>query len=500
MKEPALKSALLLYPHQLYPMEYLPEVDTVFVIEDPLYFGVDNRYPLKLHKQKLVLHRASMRRYVEEVLWPAGFKVEYIELDPLIQTADIMKRVASAEQIYAFDPVDDVLLKRLLRARREHAIDAELEFLTSPNFFLADQDVRSYFGESHEHLFADFYQWQRERFNILINAHYKPLGGKWSFDAENRKKLPKGHELPSFEVFGTNKHVTEAIAWVEEFFPNNPGGVDFIYPTNHAEANAWLEDFVEHRLDNFGPYEDAIESDATWMYHSVLTPSLNIGLLSPDQVITAAMERHHKREVPLASLEGFVRQVLGWREFMRGVYVTRGGKMRSSNTLKHTRQLTSAWYDGTLGIPPVDDVILKVQKHGYAHHIERLMVVGNFMLLAEIHPDEVYRWFSEMFVDAYDWVMVPNVYGMSQFADGGSIVTKPYISSSNYILRMSHYEHGEWSDVWDGLYWRFIANHRDRLAQNPRMRMMVAQLDKLDADRKRIITYRAEDFLKKYTQ
>ncbi len=495
-----MKSTLILYPHQLYPVEFLPEVDTVFLVEDPLYFGVDSEYPLRMHKQKLILHRASMRRYVQEVLWPAGYKVEYIELDPLLQTADIMQRVSEAQQIYAFDPVDDVLLKRLLRSRREHAINAELELLTSPNFFLSDQDVRSYFGESHQHLFDDFYQWQRERFNILINAHYKPLGGKWSFDGENRKKLPKGHELPSFEVFGSNDYVAEATTWVEQNFPNNPGGTDFVWPTNHAEANAWLEDFVEHRLDSFGPYEDAIDNNATWVYHSVLTPALNIGLLSPNQIVTAALDRHHKREVPLASLESFIRQVLGWREFMRGVYVTRGGQMRSKNALKNTRQLTDAWFDGTLGIPPFDDMVQKVQKHGYAHHAERLMIAGNLMLLSDIHPNEVYRWFSELFVDAYDWVMVPNVYGMSQFADSGSIITKPYVSSSNYILNMSHYEHGGWSDIWDGLYWRFVEKHRERLAQNPRLHMMTTQLDKLDADRKRIISYRAEDFLKKYTR
>jgi deoxyribodipyrimidine photolyase-related protein len=174
--------------------------------------------------------------------------------------------------------------------------------------------------------------------------------------------------------------------------------------------------------------------------------------------------------------------------------------MRTKNMLKNTRQLTDAWYDGTLGIPPFDDMVLKVQKHGYAHHIERLMIAGNLMLLSDIHPNDVYRWFSELFVDAYDWVMVPNVYGMSQFVDSGSIVTKPYVSSSNYILNMSHYEHGEWSDIWDGLYWRFIEKHREPFAKNPRMRMMAAQLDKLDPDRKRIISYRAEDFLKKYTR
>lgn len=495
-----MKSALIIYPHQLYPADQLPEVDTVFVVEDPLYFGVDDTYPLKLHKQKLILHRASMRRYVEEVLWPAEVNVEYIELDPLLKTEHLLKQASHFKQLYVFDPVDDILTKRLLRARRESAPDTTLEFLDSPNFFLTDQEVRGYIEQKDEHLFADFYQWQRERFNVLINKQYKPVGGKWSFDSENRKPLPKDEKLPSFEVFGDNAHVKKAIEWVNEYFSDNPGGTDFIWPTNHAEAAAWLADFVEHRLDTFGPYEDAIEPGAPWIYHSVLSSSLNIGLLSPQQVIQAALDRHEKREVPLASLEGFVRQVLGWREFIRGQYMVYGGRMRTQNTFDCNRQLTSEWYSGTLGIPPFDDVAKKLQTHAYAHHIERLMIAGNLMLLCEIHPHEVYKWFSEMHIDAYDWVMVPNIYGMSQFADGGSMVTKPYVSGSNYIVKMSSYKKDDWADIWDGLYWRFIEKHKDRFANNPRMRMIVAQLDKLDPDRKRIISYRAEDFLSQYTK
>jgi deoxyribodipyrimidine photolyase-related protein len=495
-----VKSALLLYPHQLYPADQLPDVDTIFIVEDKLYFGVDETYPLRLHKQKLILHRASMRRYVEEVLWPTKVNVEYIELDPLLSTEDILSRASSFEQLFVFDPVDDMLTKRLLRARRETAPNTNVEFLDSPNFYLKDHEIREYVQAKDEHLFADFYQWQRERFNVLINKNYKPVGGKWSFDHENRERLPEGHKLPSFEVFGDNQQVRDAIDWVVEHFPDNPGGTDFIWPTNHQEAAAWLADFVEHRLDNFGPYEDAISGEAPWVYHSVLSPSMNIGLLSPQQVITAALDRHEKRAVPLASLEGFIRQVLGWREYMRGQYVVYGGRMRTQNVFNHNRQLTASWYDGTLGIPPFDDVVKKLQTHAYAHHIERLMVAGNLMLLCEIHPNEVYKWFSELSIDGFDWVMVPNVYGMSQFADGGSVITKPYVSSSNYLLKMSHYEKGDWTDIWDGLYWRFIEKHKSRFADNPRMRMIVSQLDKLDADRKRIITYRAEDFLKQHTK
>lgn len=495
-----MKTALVLYPHQLFAAEHLPQVDTIVMVEEPYYFGVDQQYPVRLHKQKLILHRASMRRYAEEIVWPLKIDVDYVELDVFMQTGDILKRLKKFEHIYMFDPVDEVMIKRLLAARREQNDGPRLEFLPTPAFYLKEQEVRQYFGERHKDVFADFYQWQRERFNVLIGEDYKPVGGKWSFDGENRQKLPAGQPLPTFGVFGGNKWVEEAVQYVTEHFPNNPGTTDFIWPTSRAEAQQWLGDFIDKRLDNFGPYQDALDQSAAWAYHSALSSSLNIGLLTPQEVVEAALERHAKTPVPLASLEGFIRQVMGWREFVRGIYVVRGEPMRSANNQMHKRKLTNEWYDGTLGIPPFDDMVNKVNQHAYAHHIERLMVAGNLMMLCEIDPDDVFRWFSELFIDAYDWVMVPNVYGMSQYADGGTIVTKPYISSSNYVLQMSHYQRDTWCDVWDGLFWRYVEKHKTSLTKNPRMRVMVQRLNQLDADRKRIIHYRAEDFLNKFTR
>ena len=179
------------------------------------------------------------------------------------------------------------------------------------------------------------------------------------------------------------------------------------------------------------------------------------------------------------SLEGFIRQVIGWREYMRLVYRKLGTQQRTRNYWEHGRELPGSFYDGTTGIEPVDRTIRRVLKYGYCHHIERLMILGNFMLLCEFHPDAIYRWFMEMFVDAYDWVMVPNVYGMSQHADGGLITTKPYISGSSYVLKMSDYKKGDWTGVWDGLYWRFVSKHRDFFSRNPRMKVMVSQVDRM---------------------
>lgn len=490
-----MKSVLILYPNQLFTFDVLPKVDAVVMVEEPLYFGVDQAQPLKMHKQKLILHRASMRRYVQEVLYPAGLEVDYIELDVFMSSGDILDRVKKYDTAYIFDPLNEKLTSRLLASRRERGDGASLEFLPSPNFYLKDQEIRQYFTDAHDKPFTEFYQWQRERFNILIDEHYKPVGGKWNYDDQNHSNLPKDHQLPSFAVYGDNEFVADAIKYVDEHFPNNPGSTDFIWPTNHAEAAKWLDDFLTHRLDLFGPYQDALDGKAAWLYHSALSSSLNSGLLSPQQVVRAALARDSKNAVGLPSLESFIRQIIGWREFVRGEYVVKGSALIKANSFKQHRKLTNAWYSGNLGIPPFDDIAKKLIAHGYAHHNERLMVAANLMTLCEIEPSEMYRWFSELFVDSYDWVVVPNTYGLSQFSDA----TKPYISASNYIIQNSQYERGYWSDIWDGLYWRFIEKNRDSIKHNPRLRPMVQRLERLDPDHRRVISYRAEDFLAKYT-
>jgi deoxyribodipyrimidine photolyase-related protein len=496
------KSVLLLYPYQLYGIEHFPkDIDQVVIVEEPLLFGKDKRHPMYIHKQKITFMRASMRRYVDEVLIPAGYEVEHVEFHELQTTGDIVSRLADAERIEYFDFNDYLIARRVELAIAGLTNNPEVRRLRNPNFYLSRGEVEDFFGDKTKSLFTSFYLRQRERFNVLIDPNTnKPVGGKLSFDVDNRKRLPKKHVIPSFQVFGENVYVDEAKKYTEKHFADHPGSLDdFPWPTNRQEASDWLDVFLENRLDEFGPYEDAIDGQAPWVYHSGLSPLLNSGLLQPQEVVDRAIARHHKTAVPLASLEGFVRQVLGWREYIRGMYLKQHIQMRTSNTFGHTRRLTDDWYNGTTGLPPVDDVIKKTLARGYAHHIERLMVVGNIMLLCDFHPDDIYRWFMEMYIDAYDWVMVPNVYGMSQYSDGGSMTTKPYVSSSNYILKMSHYERGEWCNVWDGLYWRFIEKHQERFRKNPRMSMMVHQLGKLDPDRKGHITQRAEEFLKQKT-
>ncbi len=491
-----MKSALILYPHQLFPLEQLPDVQRVFLIEEPLFFGMDSEKPLKLHKQKLILHRASMQRYVEEILWPADYQVDYIELDVFLSASDLLGRVKGFDKVYVFDPVDETLTERLLKARRERGEgEANIEFLPSPNFYLKEQEVRDYFG-SHHKAFPDFYQWQRERFNILIDENYKPAGSKWIFDAKKQQNPDKDKVLPSFAVFGDNKHVEKAIEWVNEHFPDNPGSIDFIWPTNHAEALAWLDDFVENRLDNYATHADIINSEAPWLFHSALSSSLNTGLLSPQQIVEVALKRHNKRQVDLASLESFVRQILGWREYTRGLYTTKGAAMKGYDAFKRLRRMSPAWYEGKLDLPPFDNLAKKLNERAYAHQNERLLIAGNLMLLCEIHPEDVRQWFSQLFIDTYDWVTTPNIYNLQQLSDDDF---KLAIAPSSLIMQISDYQRGDWADVWDGLYWRFIEKHSDLFKSSPRLRPIAQRLERLDPDRRRIIGYRADDFLANYT-
>lgn len=493
-----MKSALLLYPHQLYKAEDLPRVDTIVLIEEPLYFGMDQEFPRRLHKQKLMLHRASMRRYVEEVLWPADFKVEYVGLDVFMSSGDVLERVVKAEQLFVIDPTDDALTKRLLAARRERTDLPNITFLASPNFYLKEQEVRDYFASNKVAGFADFYQWQRERFNVLIDDTYKPVGGKWSYDTQHHRKLPSDATLPSFGAFGDNKYVHDAVKWVDDHFPDNPGSTDFIWPTSHAEASIWLSDFVTNRLDNFALYMNTIEPRTPWLFHSLLANSLNTGLLKPQEIVQAALDRHASNPVNLESLEVFIRQVLGWREYTRGHYVRNAGTMRTQNTFNHHRKLTTAWYNATTGIQPLDDLIHKLQRHGYAHAAEQRLVAANLMLLCEIQPDAMYRWFNELCIDSFDWTLVPHIYGMQLFdtqANNSTLAIMP----SDAVLEVSNYERGDWADIWDGLYWRFVEKHADTFKKDKNLRVLVHRLQKLDTDFRRIISYRAEDFLAQHT-
>ena len=272
---------------------------------------------------------------------------------------------------------------------------------------------------------------------------------------KNRKKYPKGKIPPKIDLPKNCKVWQEALIYVKEHFSKeNPGELNPIkqYPISFEEAQTFLEQFLTQRFSRVGIYEDAILKESSTLNHSLLSPLMNVGLLQPLEVVNKALSYAEKNNIPINSTEGFVRQIIGWREFIRGMYLCKGGYSRTKNFWNFKRKIPASFYDGTTGIEPIDNTIKTILKTGYCHHIERLMVLGNFMLLCEFDPTDVYKWFMELFVDSYDWVMVPNVYGMCLFADGGTFATKPYIGGSNYIKKMSNYKSGQWCEVWDAYF------------------------------------------------
>jgi deoxyribodipyrimidine photolyase-related protein len=360
--------------------------------------------------------------------------------------------------------------------------------------------VDDYFNRAKKPRMAGFYKAQRQRLDLLMD-NGKPLGGKWSFDESNRRKLPKDQGVPTLPTFRISRTTRSCLETVADVFSEHPGrAVDLWLPTDRAGAVAWLDAFLEERLIGFGTYEDAISRRSPTLFHSVLSPFLNIGLITPDEVIKRALEAADARQVPLNDLEGFIRQVVGWREFIRGAYRRHGHTMRNRNVWGGNRELTDSWTNAATGLTPLDSALQTNQDYGWNHHIERLMVIANLMNLAEIHPSAVYRFFMANYIDAYDWVMVPNVFGMGLTSDGGIFTSKPYICGSNYIRRMSDHPGGDWTDVMDGLYWRFVSKHRQLLACNPRLAMMTRVLDRMDRKRLRYLAERAESFISEHTR
>ena len=482
------ETAILVYPHQLYRSHPALDRDpaaAVFLVEDPLFF---TQYSFQ--RVPLAYHRLTMEGYRRD-LASRGRRVTRVVSSELTTSRDIFRRLPDAvRHVMVVEPDDDWLRQHIDHGAESAGIT--VEYLTSPGFLLSRSRIDVTNSGSQWDSMAPFYRMMRSELKVLLTSEGGPEGGKWNFDTDNRKKIPRSLSVPPpcSPIHSTVAHAVAA-ELQEELPP---------YPITAADTDRWLEEFVRMRLDRFGPYEDALDQRDDRWYHALLTPMLNAGLTTPRRVLDTILNHAHQRArrgepVPLNSLEGFIRQLIGWREFMRVAYHRHGRRMRTTNFWNHTQAMPAAFYEGTTGLAPVDAVISKAHRLGWAHHIERLMILGNMMLLCEVDPDAVYQWFMEFFGDAYDWVMVPNVYGMSQYADGGLITTKPYISGSNYIRKMSDFPAGPWQDTWDGLYWRFIDRHREVFSKNPRLSLMPRRLDQLDGDRRQRIFQTADHFL-----
>ncbi|MBF8455946.1 cryptochrome/photolyase family protein [Kaistella sp. G5-32] len=487
------RSINLIFPNQLFQNHALLENGgDIYLIEEYLFFK-----ELKFHKQKIAFHRASMK-FFQTYLEKKEAKVIYINShDELSDIRNFHVEVDKKKvtEINVVCPSDDWLERRLKKVCE----NIQLNILDSPQFINNNSDLAEFFNPEKKFYFQTaFYKQERIRLNILMTDDGKPEGEKWTFDVDNRKKYPKTKTPPPIHFPENSEFWKEALKYTEEKFKNNPGELSKnpLYPITHEESQNWLQQFFDYRFQDFGIFEDSIVEKEAFLNHSVLSPLLNSGLLQPVDVINQTLIFSQKNKIPLNSLEGFIRQIIGWREFMHGMYLYKGRFSRTQNFFNFTRKIPKSFYDGTTGIQPIDETIKKVMKNAYCHHIERLMILGNFMLLCEFNPKEVYKWFMELFIDAYDWVMVPNIYGMSQFADGGTFATKPYLSGSNYIKKMSDYSTGDWEKIWDGLFWRFVGTQEEFFKKNPRVSMMHYSFQKMDPEKKEAHLKYANEFLK----
>ena len=394
-------------------------------------------------------------KYYYDYLKSKNFDVDYIDYKK-VKTYSFIKKYESVEM---FEPVDHLFKSTFSKKVGKK----ELIFHDTPLFLLSNDDLDEYNktkGKSKTFFHKHFYDWQLKKLKI-------PYISK-SYDEMNRKKIPDNFKIPKSIVSKNDnktKYIKEAKKYVDNNFKNNYGDVeDFNFPITHKTAKKWLKNFLKKRLSNFGNYQDAILKDESYLFHSLLASSINIGLITPQEVLDKTIKYYeaNKKEVKINNFEGFVRQLIGWREYERMLYQLYYDELVSSNYFNSKKKLNKKWYDGTLGIEPIDNTIQRAFKTGYLHHIERLMVMLNFMVLARIHPDEIYNWFMEFSCDSYDWVMIGNVYGMGYF--NTNTMRKPYISTSNYIRNMSDYKNdGHWNEVWDALFYKFLTDNKSKL-------------------------------------
>ncbi|MFK7965114.1 MAG: cryptochrome/photolyase family protein [Burkholderiaceae bacterium] len=448
------------------------------------------------HKVRLAVFFSAMRHFANQ-LTSAGYSLDYVTVDHS-DTSPISEQIAAA--MHRHDTTELVLcepgewrLEQDLKAACE-ASGWSLTLLSDTHFMCTRQAFERWAGQSKNLRMEFFYRKMRKQYDVLMTPDGKPVGERWNFDADNRKGYSKSgppDDEPAL-AFDPDEITLEVIDKVSGRFADHPGSLeDFDWPVCRDDALAALGHFIEHRLPTFGTHQDAMWTDTPFGSHALLSSALNLKLLDPLEVVQAAQTAWENEQAPLAAVEGFIRQVMGWREFMRGAYWLDMPKMREANHFKHKRSLPAWYWTGETDMACQRVVIEQTLRYGYAHHIQRLMVVGNFAMMAEVEPQQVEDWFLAIYLDAVEWVELPNVAGMALFADGGRFTSKPYAASGAYIKRMSNYckgcrykpevRSGENACPVTTLYWHFLAEKRAELSQNPRATLMIKNLDRIEA-------------------
>ena len=462
------------------------------------------------HKQKIVLILSAMRHFAE-ALRARGDSVRYVTLDDPDNTQSFRGEVVRAahalrpSRIVVTEPGEWRVLEDM-RAWQDEA-GCPVEILSDDRFLCSTADFR-HWAESRRSLRMEFFYRDMRRRTGLLMDDGEPAGGRWNYDAENRKRLPRGIDLPPIAAFPPDDITRAVLALVETRFATHFGDATrFAWPVTAEEAEHALAEFIAERLPSFGDWQDAMKAGAHAMFHALVSTSLNLGLLDPRVVCRAAERAWREGHAPLAAVEGFIRQIIGWREYVRGIYWLHMPEYASRNALGAARKLPWFYWSGETEMRCLADAIGTTRDHAYAHHIQRLMLTGNFALLTGLHPDEVDEWYLVVYADAYQWVEMPNTRGMALFADGGVMGSKPYAASGAYINRMSDYCSGCHYDVkrstgegacpFNSLYWNFVAQHKNSLEGNGRMAMPLRTWARMDDARRSAILDSADRFLRR---
>ncbi len=459
------------------------------------------------HKKKLAFLFSAMRHFAKE-LQEKGFQVLYTKLDDPENRGSLFSEV---ERVLNTHPIDQIVLThpgeyRLLKEidTWEEKLNVPVEVRPDTRFLCSTEEFGRWARGRKQLRMENFYREMRKKHSILME-NGQPVGGEWNYDSENRKPPKEGLQIPSPFVNKPDEITKEVIELISKRFDSHFGDLEpFYFAVTRKQALSALKLFVEERLPSFGDYQDAMVQNEPWMYHSHLSFYLNTGLLLPLECIQAAEDAYQAGKVPLNATEGFIRQILGWREFVRGIYWLKMPSYAEKNYLQADRKLPEFFWTGETKMNCLKQCVLETKQNAYAHHIQRLMVLGNFALLAGIHPDEVNEWYLIVYADAFEWVEMPNVTGMILFADGGYLASKPYAASGNYIHKMSDYcknctykvskKSGEEACPFNYLYWNFIGRNRKKLETNHRMQMMYRTYDRMSEEKKSTIERDSEAF------
>lgn len=468
---------LVLFPNQLFKKKYLPKnIKKIYLIEEPIYFGYREKY-YNFNKLKLVLHRSSMKYYYDYL--NKSYNVEYIEFNEVDYK---MFKNKDITMFYYYDYELDKKIKNI-----------NIKYIDTPNQVIKDEDFNEYNKQNKKRFRHDhFYNFIKSKLKILENIK--------SQDVYNRNPLPKDHKKINNPKINKddNEYIKEGKIYVEKHFPNNYGNVeDFIYPISHKSSEKWFNNFLKNKFEYYGDYQDSIHNEDIFVYHSIISPMLNIGLLDPLEIVNKVKIEYNKnKKIKLNDYEGFIRQIIGWRTYQLLIYKFKYNEIINSNIFNNNNKISKSFYDGTTNIPIIDFFIKSAFKYGYLHHIVRLMIISNFMNLCNIRPDDIYKWFMEFSVDSYDWVMICNVYSMGLWSDGGLAMSKPYISTSNYIMKLSNFKKGEWNKKWDNLFYNFLYKNKE-IIKKTIYRNNLNYLMRLDKDNRNNILKESQDFIKK---